>query len=117
MDDDDRRTRTEQVARGARARFEADPPQAMTDEDSVRLDMIVQGVGDVPFPADQETLISQARRSGDEELMVELRSLPDGSRYDSIDELLLAMGVGSAGRIDVPGAPPREPRSGPPIEG
>jgi len=69
----------------------------------------------LPFPADRETLIRAARDSGDEELVVELRSLAEGSRYDSIDELMPAMGVGSAGRIDVPGAPPRAPRTGPPI--
>jgi hypothetical protein len=107
MSHSDPRDRIDAIAQQVRARFEADPPQAMTDEDSARLDMIVHGVGTVSFPADRETLIAEARRAGDEELTVELRSLAEGARFGSIDELLLAMGVGTAGRIDVPGAPPR----------
>ena len=36
------------------------------------------------------------------------------SRFESYDELLLALGIGMAGRIDVPGAPPRDPEGGAP---
>jgi hypothetical protein len=110
-----RRARIDEVARQARARFEADAPQAMTDEDSARLEMVVRGVGDVRFPATTAELVDVAR-ARDEELAVELRSLPDGARYGTVDELLLALGVGTAGRIDVPGAPPRRPDAGPPID-
>lgn len=110
----DAEARRESVGRSARRRFEENPPQAMTDEDSSRLDMIVAGVGDVAFPATSTELVARARRSGDDELVTELRSLPDDARYGTLDDLLLAMGVGSAGRIDVPGAPPRRPEAGPP---
>lgn len=81
----------------------------MTDADSDRFDMIARGVRTLSFPTDREALVAAAREAGETELAVELRSLPEGARYDSLDALLLAMGVGSAGRIDVPGAPPRDP--------
>jgi hypothetical protein len=114
----DQQARVDEVGRAVRARFEADPPQGMTDEDSHRLNVIVQHVGMVDFPATRETLIEHARRAGDvdgEELIVELRSLAEGARFDTIDEALLALGVGTAGRLDVPGAPPRRPQAGPPF--
>ena len=44
--------------------------------------------------------------------MVVLRSLPEGAVYETYDQLLLALGIGMAGRIDVPGAPARDPEGG-----
>lgn len=111
---DDAHARRDDEGRAARRRFEQNAPQAMTDEDSSRLDMIIAGIGDLPFPANSADLVARARRSGDDELVTELRSLPDDARYGTLDELLLAMGIGTAGRIDVPGAPPRRPDTGPP---
>lgn len=107
---DDAETRADEVRR----RFVENPPQAMTDDDMARFDMIVAGIGDVGFPTSQAELVARAARSGDDELATELRSLPDDARFSSLDELMLAMGVGSAGRIDVPGAPPRKPYADPP---
>jgi hypothetical protein len=115
VDESERQSRVEEPGRSARDRFEADPPQAMTDEDSARLDMIVAGVGDVRFPATREELLAAVGPASDDELAVELRSLAEGARYERLDDLLLALGVGTAGRIDVPGAPPRRPDAGPPI--
>jgi hypothetical protein len=115
VDDSERKTRIDEVGRSVRSRFEKDPPQAMTDEDSARLDMIVGGVGDVRFPATREDLLAAVGPTSDDELAVELRSLQEGARYEQLDDLLLALGVGTAGRIDVPGAPPRRPDAGPPI--
>jgi hypothetical protein len=47
-------------------------------------------------------------------VLVAVKSLPEGATYSSYDELLLALGVGTAGRIDVPGAPARDPEGGAP---
>jgi hypothetical protein len=46
--------------------------------------------------------------------MVSLRSVREFTRFESYDELLLALGVGTAGRIDVPGSPPLDPEGGAP---
>jgi len=47
-------------------------------------------------------------------VMVALRSVGESRQFESYDELLLALGVGTAGRIDVPGSPPLDPEGGAP---
>ncbi|HEY6797279.1 MAG TPA: DUF2795 domain-containing protein [Kineosporiaceae bacterium] len=107
-DDADQQGRIEQGRiEQVRARFRAGAPQAMTDEDHARLDLIVRGLGAARFPATRDALLDAARPTGDDELLVELRSLPDDARYASLDDLLLALGVGMAGRRSTTG------RSGP----
>jgi Protein of unknown function (DUF2795) len=96
-----------------RRRFEADSPQAFTDDDRSRFVRITGALGVPTFPAAREELIDIARAGGAaESVLVALRSLPEGATYSSYDELLLALGVGTAGRIDVPGAPERDPEGG-----
>jgi hypothetical protein len=96
-----------------RRRFEADSPQAFTDDDRSRFVRITGALGVPTFPAAREELIDIARAGGAaESVLVALRSLPEGATYSSYDELLLALGVGTAGRIDVPGAPGRDPEGG-----
>jgi Protein of unknown function (DUF2795) len=96
-----------------RRRFENDAPQAFTDSDANRFDRITGALGVPAFPASREQLLEVARLNGAaDSVMVALRSLPEDSVYATYDELLLALGVGMAGRIDVPGAPPRDPEGG-----
>jgi hypothetical protein len=97
-----------------RRRFEADSPQAFTDDDRSRFVRITGALGVPRFPATREELLDVARSSGAaaDSVLVALKSLPEGASYESYDQLLLALGVGMAGRIDVPGAPERDPEGG-----
>ena len=96
-----------------RRRFENDAPQAFTDTDADRFERITGTLGVPAFPASREQLLEVARANGAaESVLVALKSLPDGAVYESYDQLLLALGVGMAGRIDVPGAPERDPEGG-----
>ena len=96
-----------------RRRFEQDAPQAFTDDDRSRFNNITGALGVPAFPATLEELLAIARAGGaPDSVMVAMRSLPEGSVYETYDQLLLALGVGSAGRIDVPGAPARDPEGG-----
>jgi len=96
-----------------RRRFERDAPQAFTDDDRSRFERITGALGVPSFPATREHLLDVARAGGAaDSVMVALRSLPEGATYETYDQLLLALGIGMAGRIDVPGAPPRDPEGG-----
>jgi uncharacterized protein DUF2795 len=96
-----------------RRRFERDAPQAFTDDDRSRFERITGALGVPAFPATREQLLDVARAGGaPDSVMVALRSLPEGATYETYDQLLLALGIGMAGRIDVPGAPPRDPEGG-----
>jgi Protein of unknown function (DUF2795) len=96
-----------------RRRFERDAPQAFTDDDRSRFERITGALGVPSFPATREQLLDVARAGGAaDSVMVALRSLPEGATYETYDQLLLALGIGMAGRIDVPGAPPRDPEGG-----
>ena len=96
-----------------RRRFEADSPQAFTDDDRSRFVRITGALGVPSFPATREELVDIARAGGAAEaVLVAVKSLPEGATYSSYDELLLALGIGTAGRIDVPGAPERDPEGG-----
>jgi hypothetical protein len=109
----DDRTRDEILA--LRKRFEEDSPQGFTDEDAYRFERITGALGTPSFPATREELLDVARAGGaPDAVMVSLRSLAEGARFETYDELLLALGIGMAGRIDVPGAPPRDPEGGAP---
>jgi hypothetical protein len=109
----DDRTRDEIAA--LRTRFERDAPQGFTDEDAYRFERITGALGAPSFPATREELLDIARAGGaPDAVMVSLRSVGHGSRFASYDELLLALGVGTAGRIDGPGAPARDPEGGAP---
>jgi hypothetical protein len=107
--DDRERDKIEAIRR----RFEQDAPQAFTDDDRSRFNNITGALGVPAFPATREELLDVARAGGaPDSVMVVLRSLPDGSVYETYDQLLLALGVGMAGRVDVPGAPDRDPEGG-----
>jgi hypothetical protein len=109
----DDRTRDEILA--LRRRYEENAPQGFTDEDAYRFERITGALGVPSFPATREELLDIARASGaPDAVMVSLRSLGEDTRFATYDELLLALGVGTAGRIDVPGAPPRDPEGGAP---
>jgi hypothetical protein len=96
-----------------RRRFEQDAPQAFTDDDRSRFNNITGALGVPAFPATREQLLDVARAGGaPDSVMVVLRSLPEGAVYETYDQLLLALGIGMAGRIDVPGAPKRDPEGG-----
>ena len=96
-----------------RRRFENDAPQAFTDSDANRFERITGTLAVPAFPATREQLLDIARvNGGADSVMVALRSLPEGSVYETYDQLLLALGIGTAGRIDVPGAPDRDPEGG-----
>ena len=96
-----------------RRRFENDAPQAFTDSDANRFERITGTLAVPAFPATREQLLDIARANGGaDSVMVALRSLPDGSVYETYDQLLLALGIGTAGRIDVPGTPDRDPEGG-----
>ena len=96
-----------------RRRFEQDAPQAFTDDDRSRFVRITGSLGVPDFPATREELVDIARAGGAaDSVMVALKSLPEGSTYETYDQLLLALGIGMAGRIDVPGAPERDPGGG-----
>jgi hypothetical protein len=98
-----------------RRRFEADSPQAFTDDDRSRFVRITGALGVPTFPVTREELVDIARAgAAAESVLVAVKSLPEGSTYDSYDQLLLALGIGTAGRIDVPGAPARDPEGGAP---
>lgn len=83
-----------------------DPPQGISVDDVDREQAIRAALSGATFPATREGLLDHAAGAR-EAVVVDLRSLGDGSRYESYEELLVALGVGSSGRIDVPGAPPR----------
>jgi Protein of unknown function (DUF2795) len=107
--DDDERDEIEALRR----RFEADSPQAFTDDDRSRFVRITGALGVPRFPATREELVDLARAGGAaESVLVAVKSLPEGATYSSYDQLLLALGIGTAGRIDVPGAPERDPAGG-----
>ena len=109
----DDRTRNEIIA--LRQRFERDAPQGFTDEDAYRFERITGALGVPSFPATREELLDVARAGGaPDSVMVSIRSLGEGSRFRTYDELLLALGIGTAGRIDVPGVPSRDPEGGAP---
>ena len=96
-----------------RRRFENDAPQAFTDSDANRFERITGTLAVPAFPATREQLLDIARASGGaDSVLVALRSLPDGSVYETYDQLLLALGIGTAGRVDVPGVPDRDPEGG-----
>jgi hypothetical protein len=98
-----------------RRRFEADSPQAFTDDDRSRFVRITGALGVPSFPATREQLVDIARTGGAaESVLVAVKSLSEGATYSSYDELLLALGIGTAGRIDVTGAPARDPEGGAP---
>jgi hypothetical protein len=109
----DARTKDEIAA--LRARYEQHAPQGFTDEDAYRFERITGALGAPSFPATREELLDIARAGGaPDSVMVSIRSVGKGTRFASYDELLLALGIGTAGRIDVPGAPPRDPEGGAP---
>jgi Protein of unknown function (DUF2795) len=96
-----------------RRRSENDAPQAFTDSDANRFDRITGTLGVPAFPATREALVDLARANdAADSVLVALKSLPEGSVYETYDHLLLALGIGTAGRIDVPGAPARDPEGG-----
>ena len=98
-----------------RRRYEKNAPQGFTDEDAYRFERITGALGVPSFPATREELLDVARAGGaPDSVMVSLRSLGEGTRFKTYDELLLALGIGTAGRIDVPGAPDRDPQGGTP---
>jgi hypothetical protein len=109
----DDRTRDEILA--LRKRYEEHAPQGFTDEDAYRFERITGALGVPSFPATREELLDIARANGaPDSVMVSLRSVGEGTRFASYDELLLALGIGTAGRINVPGAPPLDPEGGAP---
>jgi hypothetical protein len=109
----DDRTRDEIIA--LRQRFERDAPQGFTDEDAYRFERITGALGVPSFPSTREELLDVARAGGaPDSVMVSIRSVGEGTRFETYDELLLALGIGTAGRIDVPGAPARDPEGGAP---
>ena len=109
----DDRTRNEIIA--LRQRYEQDAPQGFTDEDAYRFERITGALGVPSFPTTREALLDVARGNGaPDSVMVSLRSVGEGTRFASYDELLLALGVGTAGRINVPGSPPLDPEGGAP---
>jgi len=98
-----------------RRRFERDAPQAFTDSDASRFERITGTLGVPAFPITREAVLDIVRANhGADSVLAAVKSLPEGARYDSYDQLLLALGIGSAGRIDVPGAPARDPEGGAP---
>jgi hypothetical protein len=112
----DDRTRDEILA--LRKRYEENAPQGFTDEDAYRFERITGALGAPSFPTTREAMLDVARANGaPDAVMVSLRSLGEGTRFASYDELLLALGVGTAGRIDVPGSPPLDPEGGAPSQG
>ena len=109
----DARTKDEIAA--LRARYEQHAPQGFTDEDAYRFERITGALGVPSFPTTREALLDVARANGaPDSVMVSLRSVGEGTRFASYDELLLALGIGTAGRINVPGAPPLDPEGGAP---
>ena len=109
----DDRTRNEITA--LRQRYEQNAPQGFTDEDAYRFERITGALGVPSFPASREALLDIARANeAPDSVLVSLRSVGEGTRFSSYDELLLAMGIGTAGRINVPGAPPLDPEGGAP---
>ena len=107
--------RTTQEIAALRARYEQHAPQGFTDEDAYRFERITGALGVPSFPATREELLDVARAGGaPDSVMVSIRSVGKGTRFESYDELLLALGIGTAGRIDVPGAPDRDPQGGTP---
>ena len=112
----DDRTRNEIIA--LRQRYEQNAPQGFTDEDAYRFERITGALGVPSFPTTREALLDVARANGaPDSVMVSLRSVGEGTRFASYDELLLALGIGTAGRINVPGAPPLDPEGGAPSQG
>jgi Protein of unknown function (DUF2795) len=112
----DDRTRNEIIA--LRRRYEENAPQGFTDEDAYRFERITGALGVPSFPTTREALLDVARANGaPDSVMVSLRSVGEGTRFASYDELLLALGIGTAGRINVPGAPPLDPEGGAPSQG
>jgi Protein of unknown function (DUF2795) len=109
----DDRTRNEIIA--LRQRYEQNAPQGFTDEDAYRFERITGALGVPSFPTTREALLDIARANGaPDSVMVSLRSVGEGTRFASYDELLLALGIGTAGRINVPGSPPLDPEGGAP---
>jgi hypothetical protein len=108
------REQEEQLQR-IRARVAADAPGGMTHDDGVRMDAFIDALGLPTFPATREELIERARRRGAREaVLVDLRSLAEVGRYGSMEQLLADLGIGRAGRVDVPGAGPDVPGTVPP---
>ncbi len=98
-----------------RTRYEQDAPQGFTDEDAYRFERITGALGVPSFPATREELLDVMRANqAPDSVLVSLKSIGEGTRFASYDELLLALGIGTAGRIDVPGAPVRDPEGGTP---
>ncbi len=98
-----------------RPAVEKNAAQGFTDEDATRYEVIAGALGPLAFPVTREQLLARLReRDAPENVLVDVRSLPDDARYGSAGDLLLALGIGTAGRIDVPGAPPRDPEGGAP---
>ena len=98
-----------------RRRFEQDAPQAFTDSDASRFERITGTLGVPDFPITREALLDIVRANhGADSVLVAVKSLPEGARFESYDQLLLALGIGTAGRIDVPGVPARDPEGGAP---
>ena len=109
----DDRTRDEIEA--LRTRYEKDAPQGFTDEDAYRFERITGALGVPHFPATREELLDVTRANdAPDSVLVSLKSIGEGTRFETYDELLLALGIGTAGRIDVPGAPERDPQGGTP---
>jgi hypothetical protein len=109
----DDRTRDEILA--LRRRFEENSPQGFTDSDAYRFERITDSLGVPSFPVTREALLDIARANGaPDSVMVSLRSVREFTEFSSYDELLLALGIGTAGRIDVPGTPPLDPEGGAP---
>ena len=101
--------------RALRRRFEEDSPQGFTDSDGARFDRITDTLGVPSFPITREELLDIARaNAAPDSVIVALRSVREFARFSSYDELLLALGIGTAGRIDVPGTPPLDPEGGAP---
>ena len=98
-----------------RRRYEKNAPQGFTDEDAYRFERITGALGVPSFPATREELLDVMRANqAPDSVLVSLKSIGEGTRFASYDELLLALGIGTAGRIDVPGAPDRDPQGGTP---
>ena len=95
--------------------MEESAPQGFTDEDSYRTKLITSALGAPAFPATREQLLDIARSNNAQDAVIsDLKSLGEGTSYPTYEELLSALGIGMGGRVDVPGAPARDPEGGAP---
>lgn len=100
-----------------RRHLETNAAQAFTDADADRFDRITRALAGATFPLTRNDALARlAANDAEENVVVDVRGLPDDARYGTAEDLLLALGIGTAGRIDVPGAPPRDPAGGAPAQ-